>query len=164
MVIGGKRYALTRVGFGLNMALLIMKAVVQAVLQQDPEGATIPYVDDLCVNEDVISADRVVEHFRTYGLECKPPERARHGARLLGLLVKAGGGTLQWTRDNNVGEPPSVITRRSVFAWCGRVVAHLPVCDWLRPATAWLKGRPKDGMTSSTTRGCEISFVTFRSV
>ena len=143
VVIGGTRYALTRVGFGLNVAPLIMKAVVRAVLQQDSDvdRATIPYVDDLCVNEDIISADQVVEHFRTYGLECKPPERASHGARLLGLRVEAGGGTLQWARDNDVGEPPGDVTRRSVFAWCGRLVAHLPVCGWLRPAAAWLKRR-----------------------
>ena len=143
VVISGKRYALTRVGLGLNVAPLIMKSVVRAVLRQDPEveRATIPYVDDLCVNEDLISADRVVKHFEAYGLECKPPERARNGARLLGLRVEAGGEALQWRRDNEVGPPPEDVTRRSVFAWCGRLVAHLPVCGWLRPAAAWLKRR-----------------------
>ncbi|KAF0290080.1 Intracisternal A-particle Pol-related polyprotein [Amphibalanus amphitrite] len=40
------------------------------------------------------------------------------------------------------------MTRRSVFSWCGRIVAHLPVCGWLRPATAWLKRR-----VNSLTRG-----------
>ena len=150
VVIGGRRYALARVGFGLSIAPLVLKAVVRAVLQQDPdvERATIPYVDDLCLNEDIVSADRVVEHFASYGLECKPPQRAANGARMLGFRVTSGGGALQWTRDNEVGEPPCDVTRRSVFSWCGRLVAHLPVCGWLRPAAAWLKRR-----ANAVTRG-----------
>ncbi|XP_043211053.1 uncharacterized protein LOC122375611 [Amphibalanus amphitrite] len=144
VIVGGRRYALTRVGFGLNVAPLMMKKVVQAVLSQDAdvERATIPYVDDLCVDEDIVTADRVVEHFSKYGLECKPPERVQDGARLLGLRVGvAGDGDLHWTRDNAVGAPPDVMTRRAVFSWCGRLVAHMPVCGWLRPAAAWLKRR-----------------------
>ena len=52
------------------------------------ERAVLPYVDDLLVDEDVVSADRVVEHFARYGLECKPLQRAADGARLLGLRVQ----------------------------------------------------------------------------
>ena len=144
VVIRGKRYALTRVGFGLNVAPLIMKAVVRSVLAEDPnmEKAVLPYVDDLCVNEDVVSAEQVVSHFAKYGLDCKAPERAADGARLLGLRVRTGaGGVLSWARDNAVGTPPVDVTRRTVFSWCGRLVAHLPVCGWLRPAVAWLKRR-----------------------
>ena len=33
--IGGKRYCLTHLGFGLNVALLIMKAIVSTVLSQE---------------------------------------------------------------------------------------------------------------------------------
>ena len=108
VMIGGRRYALTRVGFGLNVAPIVMKEVVRAVLRQDPdvERATIPYVDDLCVNEDIVSADRVVKHFETYGLECKPLERVANGARMLGLRVGTGGGTLQWKRDNESASRP----------------------------------------------------------
>ena len=144
VIVDGRRYALVRVGFGLNVAPIMMKKVVQTVLSQDAEveRATIPYVDDLCVNEDIVSADRVVEHFSRYGLECKPPERVQCGARLLGLRVtEAGGGDLQWTRDNEVGPLPDVMTRRAVFSWCGRLTAHVPVAGWLRPAAAWLKRR-----------------------
>ena len=77
---------LTRVGFGLNVGPVMMKKVVQAVFNQDPdvERATISYVDDLCVNEDIVTADRVVELFSRFGLECKPPERVQDGARLAG--------------------------------------------------------------------------------
>lgn len=150
VIVEGQRYALTRVGFGLSVGPLVMKAVVRTVLQQDPEmeRGVLPYVDDLCVNEEVISAERVIEHFESYGLQCKQPERASDGARLLGLRVQPGEDGLSWTRDNAVGAPPPVLTRRSVFSWCGRAVAHLPVCGWLRPAVAWLKRR-----VNTLTRG-----------
>ena len=57
-------------------------------------------------------------------------------------------GELRWRRDNPVEPPPDQLTRRSVFAWCGQLVAHLPVCGWLRPAVAWLKRR-----VNALTRG-----------
>ena len=143
VVVRGQRYCLTRLGFGLSVSPQVMKAVVRAVLEQDPsvERAVLPYVDDLLVNEDIVSAERVIEHFAEYGLECKPPERAAAGTRLLGLRVRPEGGELRWSRDNAVSDPPAGVTRRAVFSWCGRLVAHLPVCGWLRPAVAWLKRR-----------------------
>ena len=148
--IRGQRYCLVRLGFGLSLAPLVMKAVVRSVLAQDPqiERAVLSYVDDLLVDEDVASAERVVNHFARYGLTCKAPERVSDGARLLGLRVRPLRGELHWTRDNAVGPPPSRLTRRGVFAWCGRLVAHLPVCGWLRPAAAWLKRR-----ANAVTRG-----------
>ena len=141
--VRGQRYSLTRVGFGLNCAPLIMKAVVRAILEQDETvgRGVLPFVDDLLVDEDVISAERVAEHFSRYGLQCKPPQRAAAGARLLGLRVKASAGELLWRRDNLVGAPPETLTRRALFAWCGQLVSHLPVAGWLRPAAAWLKRR-----------------------
>lgn len=141
--VHGRRYCLTRLGFGLNVAPLIMKAVVRAILEQDEAVArgVLPYVDDLLVDEDVVSADRVVEHFARYGLACKPPQRAADGARLLGLRVSERAGELRWRRDNPVAAPPDTLTRRTVFAWCGQLVSHLPVVGWLRPAAAWLKRR-----------------------
>ena len=145
VVVRGRRYCLTRLGFGLNVSPQVMKAVVRSVLDQDPvlQRAVLPYVDDLLVDEDVANAESVIEHFAKYGLECKPPERVgdADGARLLGLRVQPEGGRLRWSRDNAVGDRPARVTRRAVFSWCGRLVAHLPVCGWLRPAVAWLKRR-----------------------
>ncbi|XP_043240078.1 uncharacterized protein LOC122390810 [Amphibalanus amphitrite] len=143
VMVRGQRFCLTRLGFGLNIAPLVMKAVVRAVLDQDPDigRAVLPYVDDLLVNEDIVSAERVVAHFAQFGLDCKPPERAASGARLLGLRVHEENGQLRWKRGNAVSAPPERVTRRSVFAWCGQLVAHVPVCGWLRPAVAWLKRR-----------------------
>ncbi|XP_043229476.1 uncharacterized protein LOC122385340 [Amphibalanus amphitrite] len=102
VMVRGQRFCLTRLGFGLNIAPLVMKAVVRAVLDQDPDigRAVLPYVDDLLVNEDIVSAERVVAHFAQFGLDCKPPERAASGARLLGLRVHEENGQLRWKRDN----------------------------------------------------------------
>ncbi|XP_043226962.1 uncharacterized protein LOC122384052 [Amphibalanus amphitrite] len=102
VMVRGQRFCLTRLGFGLNIAPLVMKAVVRAVLDQDPDigRAVLPYVDDLLVNEDIVSAERVVAHFAQFGLDCKPPERAASGVRLLGLRVHEENGQLRWKRDN----------------------------------------------------------------
>ena len=66
-----------------------MKAVVRSVLEQDSDvqRATLPYVDDLLMNGDVLCAERMVAHFAKFGLDCKPPDRTASGARLLGLHV-----------------------------------------------------------------------------
>lgn len=150
VMVRGRRYCLTRLGFGLNIAPQVMKAVVKTILAQDSkiEQAVLPYVDDLLVNEDLVSAEQVAAHFASYGLECKQPVRVADGARLLGLRVRPVNGELQWTRDNAVAAPPKQVTRRAVFAWCGRLIAHLPVGGWLRPAVAWIKRQ-----VNASTRG-----------
>ena len=83
----GKRYCLTRLGFGLNIAPMVMKVDVSEVLKQNDviKGAASPYVDDLLVNEDVVTSDVVVCHLRQFGLECNPAQRVVDGARVLGL-------------------------------------------------------------------------------
>ncbi|KAF0293263.1 hypothetical protein FJT64_008856 [Amphibalanus amphitrite] len=167
VMLHGRRHCLTRLGFGLNVAPLLMKAVVHAVLSQDSavERAVSPYVDDLLVDEEVVSAERVVEHFRRFGLECKPPARAEDGARMLGLRVQPVAGELQWSRDCAVVPPPEVVTRRAVFAWCGRLVAHFPVCGWLRPAAAWVKRHVNqltegwDDATDDGTLSAQIAYI-----
>ena len=172
VVIRGQRYCLTRLGFGLNVAPLVMKAVVRAVLALDPEmeRAVLPYVDDLLVNEDMVSAERVMAHFAECGLECKPPERVSDGARLLGLRVRPEQDELRWSRDNPVDAPPAQMTRRAIFSWCGRLVAHLPVCGWLRPAAAWLKRRVNavtrgwDDVTEDAALRTQVDYVAARLV
>ena len=139
----GERYCLTRLGFGLNVAPLVMKHVLKYVLSQDEtvKRGTSAFVDDIYVNEDVVSVQRVREHLLSFGLTCKAEERVAEGTRVLGLRVATSdhGATLQWSRANTVPEVPEVLTRRSVFSFCGRMVGHLPVGGWLRPATAFVK-------------------------
>ena len=85
VIFRGQRYCLTRLGFGLNVAPSVMKSVVTAVLAQDEtvDSATSSYLDDIFVNEDVVSVQCVENHLLRYGLECKPAERVADGARVL---------------------------------------------------------------------------------
>ena len=47
VMVQGRRYCLTRLGFGLNIAPSVMKAILAAVLEEDKEiaAAVSPYVD-----------------------------------------------------------------------------------------------------------------------
>ena len=52
VMFAGKRYCLTRLGFGLNVAPHIMKAIINAVMSQEEkvkEGTSV-YLDDIYVN------------------------------------------------------------------------------------------------------------------
>ncbi|KAK4326819.1 hypothetical protein Pmani_002676 [Petrolisthes manimaculis] len=139
----GCRYFLTRLGFGLNVAPLIMKTVLNSVLSQDLDvkRGTSAYIDDVLVNEDVVTASRVVEHFERYGLVAKAPECVVDGARILGLRVWREHGKLYWGRDGGLGGLPRHMTRRTVFSYCGKLVGNFPVCGWLRVAVAYVKRR-----------------------
>ena len=45
---------------------------------------------------------------------------------------------MRWRRDNTVSEPEK-FSRRGIFSFCGRVIGHLPICGWLRPAVSFIK-------------------------
>ena len=82
------------------MALIIMKTIVKAVLtQEEPmRKATLAYINDIYVNEDVMSADKVKRKLETFGLTSKDPKRLKNGATVLGLEVWGEHGTLRWKR------------------------------------------------------------------
>ena len=139
----GRRYMLTRLGFGLNCAPKIMSTIVKLVLAQDSrvQAGTDSYIDDIVVDEDVVSADEVVEHLRRYGLEAKPPE-ALEGGRVLGLAISRDvDGKLMFGRGNVVPhlEEGKKVTRRQLFSICGQLVGHYPICGWLRVACSYVK-------------------------
>ena len=73
----GVLYYLTRLGFGLNSAPKIMTKILSEVLAQDERvrKGTDSYIDDIIVNEDVVSAEKVISHLACYGLETKVPEK-----------------------------------------------------------------------------------------
>ena len=141
VILDGKRYCLTRLGFGLNVAPRIMKTILETVTSQDPvvDEAVSSYIDDLSIDERIISAEAVASHLSSFGLECKPPIRLTDGGRALGLRVSGRKDCLRWTRDNDIGEVKQPLTRRNVFSLCGRLTGHLPVCGWLRPAASYIK-------------------------
>lgn len=159
VIFRGQRYCLTRLGFGLNVAPSVMKSVLTAVLTQDEtvDRATSSYLDDIFVNEDVASVQCVENHMLRHGLECKPAERVADGARVLGLEVWGERGELRWKRNNAFDEVPDTLTRRSVFSFCGKLVGHLPVCGWLRVATAFIKRRANSSTSTWDEEVCDES-------
>ena len=146
----GRRYCLTRLGFGLNIAPQVMKTVISKVLALDDKvlSAASAFVDDIYVDESVLSASVVREHLLNYGLACKEAVSVSRGARVLGLDVRGDSQGLVWKRYNEAPSPPPVMTRRSVFSWCGKMTSHLPVCGWLRPAVAFIKRKVSHLSTS----------------
>ena len=52
--------------------------------------ATLSYIDDIYVNEEVISADKVKVKLESFGLTCKDLEHLKHGAKV--LCLKSLGG------------------------------------------------------------------------
>jgi ribonuclease HI len=135
-----KTYCLTRLGFGLNVAPKIMSAVLTKVLSLDPDikSGTDSYIDDIVVNEDIVSSESVMCHLRKYGLQCKPAE-SLIGGRVLGLRVGLEENELVWSRDNHVEIVPDGMTKRGLFSTCGKLIGHYPVAGWLRPACSFVK-------------------------
>ena len=103
---------------------------------------------NIFINEDVAPMTRVREHLAQFGLECKDLEWLESSIRVLELAVVKELGKLQWRQGSVVPNVPRVITWRTVFSLCWRLVGHLPVCDWLRVACRILKRR-----ASSVTKG-----------
>ena len=87
--INGKRYCLTRLGYGLNVVPLIMKAIVSTVLSQEEAVgcSTSGYINDIYVNEDVVLVSHVRKDLAQFGLNCKDLEQLEDGARVLELAV-----------------------------------------------------------------------------
>ena len=157
--VGEQHYRLTRLGFGLASAPKIMSAVVKCILNADPDisAATDHYVDDIVINTDMVSVNKVVEHLQRYGLETKPPETL-DGARVLGLhlAIKQQGG-LTWTRGKAVPQLlDKPLTRRELFSICGRLIGHYPVAGWLRIACSFIK-RHSEGQKWDDTVGERVT-------
>lgn len=139
----GVLYYLTRLGFGLNSAPKIMTKILNEVLAQDEHvrKGTDSYIDDIIVNEEIVSAEEVVKHLACYGLETKAPE-GLDGGRVLGLaLTRDRNDRLSFGRGNTLPDLVGVesLTRRELFSACGKIVGHYPVCGWLRVACSFIK-------------------------
>ena len=158
--IGDQYYRLTRLGFGLASAPRIMMAVVRHILASDSDirAATDHYVDDIIVDTDLVSVNRVVEHLRKYGLVAKPPETL-DGARVLGLLLcDDGQGRMTWMRSKSLPllSDNQPLTRRELFSICGCLVGHYPVAGWLRLACSFIK-RHSEGQRWEDQVGSQVT-------
>lgn len=116
-----------------------MTAVVQKVLSMDKRVArgTDSFIDDIVVNEDVVSSKEVSRYLQSYGFEWKPSPIV--SALVLGLRVSGDPSDPRWSKDN-VLEPPHVsgMSKRDLFSFCGMLLGHYPVAVWLRPACGFL--------------------------
>ena len=132
---------LTRLGFGLSSTPKIMGKIVEYVLSQNDtiRRSTGSYIDDIIVDESVVSACEVVNHLKRYGLEAKPPVHL-HGGRVLGLELSENERQVLFRRGNDLPTfPDHELTRREFFSVCGRLVGHYPVANWLRVACSYSK-------------------------
>lgn len=140
----GRRYALTRLGFGLCSAPRIMSKILKTVLSRDDEvrRGTSSYIDDIMVDTSVVAAQDVVSHLQSWGLEGKEPTQLE-GSSVLGLKLHRAGDKLAFTRGNDIPSIEEVsgkkVTRRELFSMCGKLVGHYPVAGWLRVACGFLK-------------------------
>ena len=123
------------------MAPSIMRAIVEDALSKDDavRQATSAYIDDVFINEDIVSATRVKQYLANFGLKSKEPERLQNGAQVLGLTVREG---------NEVQTVPQVLTRRSVFSFCEKLLGPFAGVKWLRVAASFIKRR-----ATNVTRG-----------
>lgn len=140
----GKFYYLTRLGFGLSSAPRIMSRILQEVLSMKEliRTGTSNYLDDILVNNDVVSPECVEKHLHDYGLKVKPSQSLQQGARILGLQVELSNEKLYWKRANQIPSAPDLnnnFSRRELFSLCGQLVGHYPVANWLRVACGYVK-------------------------
>ena len=128
--VKGQRYCLICLGFGLNVALLIMWSIVNAVMKQDEavNTATSSYIDDIFVNDSMCSAICVKEHLEQFGLTGKVPEQLRHGTHV--GIASLGGAkkTTMLCCGSELPTVPSVLTHCVIFSVCGKLTGHFPVC------------------------------------
>ena len=131
----GQKYIMQRMGFGLSIAPKVMDAIVKWVTKDFPDVDN--YVDDIRTPQ--AQTEELVAALQQYGLPTKPPAKLEDSC-VLGLKIGAKDGQLLWKRrDPTSIEIPTVLTRRSIFRWCGALTAHYPVCRWLRPMSSYLR-------------------------
>ena len=73
VVFKGQRYCLMRLGFSLNMACLIMRSIVDAVMSQDQtvKSTMSAYINDIFINENLVSSAHVRKHLSDHIFLCK---------------------------------------------------------------------------------------------
>ena len=141
----GNFYALRRLGFELNCAPEIMKAVVYKVLSLDEDifKATDHYYDDIIVKLDVTSVENVRKHLLKFGLVTRPAENVS-STKVLALQTYKKKGVVCLKRTELEKEMMGNsslddMTKRQVFSLCEKLVGHYPVVGWLRVASSFVK-------------------------
>ena len=126
----GRQYVMERMGFGLAIAPKVLDTIVKWVTRDFTD--TDNYIDDIITPTD--QAEALADALTAHGLPTKPAVDV-DATRVLGLQTHDG----QWERREPLQPPPTQMTKRNVFQWCGQLTGHYPVCGYLRPLASWLK-------------------------
>ncbi|XP_067945155.1 uncharacterized protein [Watersipora subatra] len=123
----GVYYALTQLDFGLSCASRIMTSILKKVLALDERVHcdTDHYIDDIVVQESVLSAQKLRDYLARYGLDTKKPEALDRSWLLSVALQKDFSGHLQMSRGtahSRYNLEPSALMRKELLSICGRVV------------------------------------------
>ena len=106
---------MTRMGFGLSVAPKFMDTIIRYVTRDMAKVDN--YVDDLMVPKK--QSAEVVQLLMSYGLPTKPAEKMS-SARVLGLQLTEDENGIKWSRRADASvDLPEVLTKRSIFSWCG---------------------------------------------
>ena len=85
LMLKGWSYCLTQLGFSLKVAPLVMQSITDSLMSQNGaiKNTMSTYIDNIYVNEGLVTATRVKEHLSDYGVTCKDPERLKDGTKVL---------------------------------------------------------------------------------
>lgn len=105
------------------------------------EAAINSHINDLLLDETMVSVSEVVEHLSKFGLATKHPELMEGGA-VLGLkLERDRVWELVFQGDNEIPEVRKGMSRRELFCVCGRLIGHHPIEGRPMLACSYLKRR-----------------------
>ena len=57
---------------------------------------TSSYIDDIYLNEEIVSAEKVKAKLESFGLTCKDPERLKHRAKVMSVTLYVVSEELQF--------------------------------------------------------------------
>eukprot|EP00794_Sanderia_malayensis_P013420 gene13420-14796_t len=136
-----------------------MSKILKTVLKKDEQiyRATNSYIEDILADEKMVSARKLIQHLKKFGLITKEPEPLEGGAAL-GLRLKLVNGDLMFYRSNQLPVMPDILTRRELFSICGKLTGHYPVAGWLRVACSYVK-RQAQGTQWENFAGKETEYM-----
>ncbi|XP_076045835.1 uncharacterized protein LOC143028080 [Oratosquilla oratoria] len=107
-----------------------MTRILKTVLEktETTKKGTDSYLDDILVDDSMVSASDVVEHLPRYRLIAKEPEPVE-GA-VFGLrLERDGTGNLVFRRGNEIPKVKDEMNKRELFSLCGKLGRGVVWCD-----------------------------------
>lgn len=117
-----------------------MTAIVEHVCNNESLCQSVSsYIDDLFIDENVVSVTYVKKHLEKWGLVCKEPEKIGFDkdVRVLGLKIHSD---FTWHRDGILLKKEAKnLSKREMHSIIGELIGHFPVCGWLRVACSYLQ-------------------------